>query len=224
MTSTASLTIRHATAADEADLTRLAALDSSRVPSGELLVAQLDGNLVAALSIDTGAAIADPFEHTAAIVDSMRAQVRETPRPAPRGPARPPRAARCSGGRSAVVRVRLACCAAQTASSREGRPDAGDGIPGARSSCTARARFATSRATGRRGGRIDVDYLRRSGPPLRHSATCYERRATCLKAAPRGNRRRPDHALFSSVMQFAPRSTPSARRRYPCRTRSRVSA
>ena len=74
MTSTASLTIRHANAADEADLTRLAALDSSRVPSGELLVAQLDGNLVAALSVDTGAAI----------VDSMRVQARESraPRPA----------------------------------------------------------------------------------------------------------------------------------------------
>jgi hypothetical protein len=76
MTSTASLTIRHAIASDEADLTRVAALDSSRVPSGELLVAELDGDLVAALSIDTGAAIADPFEHTAAIVDSLRAQVR----------------------------------------------------------------------------------------------------------------------------------------------------
>ena len=84
MTSTASLTIRHATASDEADLTRLAALDSSRLPSGEMLVAALDDRLVAALSIDTGAAIADPFEHTAAIVDSMRAQIRETraPRPA----------------------------------------------------------------------------------------------------------------------------------------------
>ena len=74
MTSTASLTIRHAIAADEAGLTRLAALDSSRVPSGELLVAHLDGSLVAALSLDTGAAI----------VDSMRAQIRESgaPRPA----------------------------------------------------------------------------------------------------------------------------------------------
>jgi hypothetical protein len=84
MTSTASLTIRHAIAADEAALTRLAALDSSRVPNGELLVAELDGSLVAALSVDTGAAIADPFEHTAAIVNSMRAQVRQTrvPRPA----------------------------------------------------------------------------------------------------------------------------------------------
>jgi hypothetical protein len=84
MTSTASLTIRHATATDEAELVRLAALDSSRVPSGELLVAVVDDNLVAALSVDTGAAIADPFEHTAAIVASLRAHARESraPRPA----------------------------------------------------------------------------------------------------------------------------------------------
>jgi hypothetical protein len=82
MTSTASLTLRHATSADEAALGRLAALDSSRVPSGELLVAELDGELVAALSVDTGAAIADPFRHTAAIVDSLRAQSRRHDRPA----------------------------------------------------------------------------------------------------------------------------------------------
>jgi len=86
MTSTASLTIRHATAADEADLIRLATLDSSRVPSGELLVAQVDGNLVAALSIDTGAAIADPFEHTAAIVELLHVQARAA-RPAAALPA-----------------------------------------------------------------------------------------------------------------------------------------
>jgi hypothetical protein len=82
MTSSASLTIRHATAADEAALRRLATLDSSRVPSGELLVAELDGQLVAALSVDTGAAIADPFEHTAAIVDSLRAHAGRRSRPA----------------------------------------------------------------------------------------------------------------------------------------------
>jgi hypothetical protein len=87
MTSSASLTIRHAGAADEAALRRLAALDSSRVPSGELLVAELDGRLVAAVSVDTAAAIADPFEHTAAIVDSLRAQSRRQPHPALR-PAR----------------------------------------------------------------------------------------------------------------------------------------
>jgi hypothetical protein len=82
MTSSASLTIRHATSADESALRRLAALDSSRVPSGELLVAELDGQLVVALSVDTGAAIADPFEHTAAIVDSLRAHAGRQSRPA----------------------------------------------------------------------------------------------------------------------------------------------
>ena len=82
MTSSAALTIRHATLADEPVLERLAALDSSRVPSGELLVAELDGRLVVALSVDTGAAIADPFEHTAAIVESLRAHAGRRSRPA----------------------------------------------------------------------------------------------------------------------------------------------
>ena len=84
MTSTASLTIRHANSADEAALRRLAALDSSRVPSGELLVGELDGALVAALSVDTGAAIADPFEHTAAILESLRVRASAQSRPARR--------------------------------------------------------------------------------------------------------------------------------------------
>jgi hypothetical protein len=83
MTSTADVTLRHANAADADDLVRLAALDSSRVPSGELLVAEIDGTLVAALSVDTGAAIADPFEHTAAIVDALRLRARHSERPAP---------------------------------------------------------------------------------------------------------------------------------------------
>jgi hypothetical protein len=82
MSPTSSLTLRHANASDAAALVRLAALDSSRVPSGELLVAEVDGRLVAALSVDTGAAIADPFEHTAAIVESLRAQARRETRPA----------------------------------------------------------------------------------------------------------------------------------------------
>jgi hypothetical protein len=82
MSPTNSLTIRHANGADAAVLARLAALDSSRVPNGELLLADLDGTVVAALSIDTGAAIADPFEHTASIVDSLRAQAQRRARPA----------------------------------------------------------------------------------------------------------------------------------------------
>jgi hypothetical protein len=68
----APLTIRHADAVDLPALERLAALDSRRLPSGELFVAEVSGSLLAAVSIDTGAVIADPFEHTAAIVDLLR--------------------------------------------------------------------------------------------------------------------------------------------------------
>jgi hypothetical protein len=66
------VTIRHAQPADAEALQRLAALDSRRVPSGELYVAERDGRLAAAVSIDTGAVIADPFEPTVAVVDLLR--------------------------------------------------------------------------------------------------------------------------------------------------------
>lgn len=66
------VTIRHAHPADLRALERLAALDSRRLPSGELFLAEVDGQIVAAVSLDTGAVIADPFEHTAAVVDLLR--------------------------------------------------------------------------------------------------------------------------------------------------------
>jgi hypothetical protein len=72
----APVTIRHAAAADLQSLERLAALDSRRVPSGELFVAEVGGRLLAATSIDTGAVIADPFEHTASIVELLQVQAR----------------------------------------------------------------------------------------------------------------------------------------------------
>ena len=72
----APLTIRHANANDFPALERLAALDSHRIPSGELFVGEVDGRLLAAVSIDTGGVIADPFEHTASIVDVLRVQSR----------------------------------------------------------------------------------------------------------------------------------------------------
>ena len=78
------VTIRHAAASDLASLQRLAALDSARIPSGELFVAEVDGRLLAATSIDTGAVIADPFEHTASIVELLRVQSRGVRRAAPR--------------------------------------------------------------------------------------------------------------------------------------------
>ena len=70
----APVTIRHAAAGDMKALERLAALDSRRVPSGELFVAEVGGRLLAATSIDTGAVIADPFEHTAALVELLQIQ------------------------------------------------------------------------------------------------------------------------------------------------------
>ena len=68
----APLTIRHAAADDMKSLERLAALDSRRIPTGELFVAEAEGRLLAATSIDTGAVVADPFEHTASIVELLR--------------------------------------------------------------------------------------------------------------------------------------------------------
>ena len=62
------VTIRPAAAADGPALTRVAALDSARVPSGDLLVAEVDGELWAALALNGGTVIADPFRPTADVV------------------------------------------------------------------------------------------------------------------------------------------------------------
>jgi hypothetical protein len=67
-----SLVIRPAHAADAASLQRLAQLDSRRLPAGPHLIAELDGRAVAALSRRDGAAVADPFTHTADIVALLR--------------------------------------------------------------------------------------------------------------------------------------------------------
>jgi hypothetical protein len=79
------LTLRSATASDAADLARLAALDSSVVPSEPLLVADFGGRLVAAVSVHDGAAIADPFVRSADAVELLRDRARQvTPRTARR--------------------------------------------------------------------------------------------------------------------------------------------
>ena len=62
------VTIRFATPADAASLARLAQLDSRRPPQLPALVAEVDGQFVAALSISGGEAVADPFRRTADIV------------------------------------------------------------------------------------------------------------------------------------------------------------
>lgn len=72
------LTIRPAFADDAVALERLAALDSSTVPRGDaLLVACVDGVVVAALRIEDEAAIADPFRPTAEIVALLAVRARQ---------------------------------------------------------------------------------------------------------------------------------------------------
>ena len=75
--------IRAARGSDGPTLRRLAALDSRELPVGDLLIAETDDQVVAALSLDTGAAIADPFEYTAAIVESLQARARDSREPRP---------------------------------------------------------------------------------------------------------------------------------------------
>jgi hypothetical protein len=55
------LTIREAQAADDAALRRMAAGDSGRVPAGRILVAEVDGEIMAAAPVAGGPIIADPF-------------------------------------------------------------------------------------------------------------------------------------------------------------------
>ena len=66
------LTIRRATAADAFALRRLAAIDSAAPPTGDVLLAEMGDELWAAVSVDTGAAIADPFRPSGDLVDLLR--------------------------------------------------------------------------------------------------------------------------------------------------------
>ena len=65
-------TLRFANAHDAAALDRLAQLDSSVVPAEPILVAEVDGQLVAALSATDGSVIADPFTYTNDSVSLLR--------------------------------------------------------------------------------------------------------------------------------------------------------
>jgi hypothetical protein len=67
-----SVVIRSARRSDGAALHRLASLDSARIPVGELLLAETDGSLVAAHAPASGATIADPFRHTAEVVELLQ--------------------------------------------------------------------------------------------------------------------------------------------------------
>ncbi len=91
--STPHIILRPAGADDAAAVRRLAALDSSAVPAAPLLLAEADGTLRAALSLASGAAVADPFYRSAGLVNLLRAHpaTRAIPARHPAATVTPPR-------------------------------------------------------------------------------------------------------------------------------------
>lgn len=67
----ARITVRVADDGDASALVRLAALDSAPVPDRPTLVAEIDGEPVAALPLNAGRAVADPFRRTSAAVEML---------------------------------------------------------------------------------------------------------------------------------------------------------
>ena len=65
------ITVRMAGETDAPTLARLAALDGASTPLGPTLVAELDGEAVAALPITGGVPVADPFRRTSAAVELL---------------------------------------------------------------------------------------------------------------------------------------------------------
>jgi hypothetical protein len=70
--SSADVAIREAEPTDLRALERLAELDSGHMPTGLMLVAKADGQIRAAMSVDTGAVVADPFASTGQLVALLR--------------------------------------------------------------------------------------------------------------------------------------------------------
>ena len=68
----ASITIRQSTPSDHDAIERVAALDSGHAPVGRSLVALEDGSVRAVLPLDGSRALADPFHHTAELVELLR--------------------------------------------------------------------------------------------------------------------------------------------------------
>jgi hypothetical protein len=71
-----SYVIRLATDADAEALDRLAAIDGTSPLEGEILVGELHGDPVAALSLSTDRSISDPFRPTAHLLATMRVRSR----------------------------------------------------------------------------------------------------------------------------------------------------
>jgi len=68
----ANFTLRYAHGGDREAIVRLAQLDSQREPTGTLLVAESETGVVAALPLEGGDPIANPFVRTAELTELLR--------------------------------------------------------------------------------------------------------------------------------------------------------
>jgi len=68
------ITVRAAQPSDAAELSRIAELDSAALLARPILVAEVDGHLLAAHSLSEGRSVADPFHPTAPIVALLEAR------------------------------------------------------------------------------------------------------------------------------------------------------
>jgi hypothetical protein len=86
------ITIRSAFPDDALALGRLATLDSRPLPAQPILLAEVDGQLRAALSVVDGAVIADPFHRSAPLVELLAARAFQLPAASAKRPRRRPTA------------------------------------------------------------------------------------------------------------------------------------
>jgi hypothetical protein len=71
------ISIRPFVTSDAVAVQAVAERDSRTVPAGRLLVAEVDGRMRAALSLDTGEVVADPFAPSTELVVLLRTRARQ---------------------------------------------------------------------------------------------------------------------------------------------------
>ena len=78
------VSIREAEPTDLRALMRLAELDSRHMPAGRMLVAKADGSIRAAIGVDDGRVISDPFIASGSLVDLLELRASQVRREATR--------------------------------------------------------------------------------------------------------------------------------------------
>ncbi|HEV2775084.1 MAG TPA: hypothetical protein VGV90_05795 [Solirubrobacteraceae bacterium] len=97
MSSSHTIVIRNATAADAGTLAELAILDSRGPLTGPAVIAEVDGVVRVALDLHDGSVAADPFAHTAKLVELLKSPLLSADRAAMTQPRRSPARTRVVG-------------------------------------------------------------------------------------------------------------------------------